>query len=323
MMTVLVTGATGFLGGYVVDEFMTNGYRVIAAGRDQKKLRALKTKGVQTFRGDLSSLSKITEPIDIVVHAAARSTVWGSWKVFYSDNVLGTQSVVDFCRRKKIKRLVFVSSPSVYSSAGDRLHITESAVDPHNRLNNYIRSKIAAERVVRDASTEIKTVILRPRGIIGVGDTSIVPRLLAANASFGIPLFNGGSNIVDLTCVENVALACRLAAESPNAVGKTYNITNGEPRKFKDIVRQLFDGLGVEPRFRYRNVRVVYGVAMIVEGMYRLLRIKAEPPITRYTVCTLGYSQTLNISRAKRDLGYKPKIGLDKGIQQYVAANKT
>lgn len=322
MKTVLVTGATGFLGEYIAQEFSKKGYRVIAAGRNKQKLSKFRKAGILTFAGDLANLGKVSDKIDIVVHAAARSTVWGFWKDFYADNVQGTQHVVDFCRAIGVKRLVFVSSPSVYSRTGDRLKIKEPEVDKRNNLNNYIRSKIAAEQVVMSCARDIEVVILRPRGIIGVGDTSIVPRLLAANASFGIPLFRDGTNKVDLTCVENVALACRLAAESPRAVGKTYNITNGEPRPFKAIVKQLFEGLGITPRFRHRNVHVVYRVAVIIELIYRLLRITKEPPITRYTVCTLGYSQTLDISRAKRDLGYVPKVSLDTGIHQYVAANK-
>jgi nucleoside-diphosphate-sugar epimerase len=320
---VLITGATGFLGGYVVDEFRRNGYHVIAAGRNKEKLGKLKRERVDLWQGDLSDLSGFTKSVNVVVHVAALSTIWGSWNDFYENNVIGTQNVIDFCTKNKVKRLIFISSPSIYSSKGDRLNIKESDYNPKNNLNDYIKTKILAEGLVSEANSKtLQTTILRPRGLIGIGDTSIVPRLIKANNSVGLPLFNEGRNLVDMTCVENVAYATRLAAESKPASGQTYNITNGEPRQFKAIVEKLFRGLGQQPRYRYPNLQALYLLASLTERVYKLLRIYREPPITRYTVCTLGYSQTLDISKAKRELGYTPILSLDEGIKKYATAYK-
>ncbi len=336
MTTVLLTGATGFLGEYLVREFLEQDNQVIAIGRNAEKLTALhriadatdRSTQLHTIRTSLDDLLTAELPesagdIDVVVHAAALSTIWGRWADFYRANVMGTEQVLAFCRRYKVGKLVFVSSPSVYSGRGDRLNLKEDQFDPNNRLNNYIRSKIQAEAVVQAAS-DIDSIIIRPRGLIGVGDTSIVPRLLQANRTFGLPLFRGGANLVDMTCVENVALAIRLAVntllvEKPHQA--VYNITNGEPRPFKQITDQLFDGLSITPRYKPRNVTVFFGIASVLELGYRLFRIQKEPPITRYTVCTLGFSQTLDISAAQADLGYQPRASLDEGIKAYVKAN--
>lgn len=323
MKWVLITGATGFLGGYVVDEFHRNGYHIIAAGRNKERLGKLKRERVDLWQGDLSDLSGFTKSVDVVVHVAALSTIWGYWNDFYEDNVTGTQNVIDFCIRDKVKRLVFISSPSVYSGQGDRLKIKESDYDPKNNLNDYIKTKILAEGLVREANSKtLQTTILRPRGLIGIGDTSIIPRLIKANDSIGLPLFNDGHNLVDMTCVENAAYATRLAAESKSASGQTYNITNGEPRQFGAIIEKLLHELGQQPRFRRPNLKRLYLLASLVERVYKLLRIHHEPPITRYTVCTLGYSQTLDISKAKRELGYTPILSLDEGIKRYATAYK-
>lgn len=320
---VLITGATGFLGGYVVDEFYQYGYHIIATGRNTRILNKLKKPRVTAWRGDLADLAKLKKRADVVVHVAARSTIWGAWRHFYADNVLGTQHVIEFCRQNNVRRLIFISSPSIYSGRGDKLNIRENDFDSDNRLNNYIKSKIEAEKYINQAqSKNLEIVILRPRGIIGVGDTSIAPRLLKANRTFGIPLFRDGKNLVDLTCVENVALASRLAAESPKAVGNTYNITNDEPKQIQAVFDELFAAVDTKPRYRRRNTTLFYSLASIIETTYRLLRITKEPPLTRYTVATLGYSQTLNISKAKQDLGYKPGITLSKGIEQYAKAYK-
>jgi len=324
MKKVLITGATGFLGKYTVKEFSRHGYTVLATGRNKQNLAKLENKNVRTITCSLEKLPKLNQRVDIVVHVAALSTIWGSWHDFYENNVVGTENVIDFCVRNKVKRLIFISSPSVYSGQGDRLKIMESDYDPENNLNYYIKSKLLAEKLVRKANTKtLQTVIIRPRGLIGVGDTSIVPRLIKANDSFGLPLFNDGHNLVDMTCVENVAYAVRLAAETKSASGQTYNISNGEPRQFRAIVEKLFLELGRQPHYKRPNLKTMYLLASLMERVYKLLHIYREPPLTRYTVCTLGYSQTLDISKAKRELGYSPILSLNEGIKKYAAAYKT
>lgn len=320
MKRVLITGATGFLGRYAVDEFLRAGYQVVAVGRNADKLQHLQAKRVRTVQADLAELSRLSEPVDYVIHAAALSTIWGKWGEFYDSNVVGTQYVIDFCMANQVKKLIYVSSPSIYSGRADRLDITEDDYDPANSLNDYIRSKIMAEKLVRSAYEQgLRTVIIRPRGLFGVGDTSLVPRLLRANQTIGLPLFNGGRNLVDVTCVENVALALRLAVERDQANGNVYNITNGEPREFRAILEALFAGLHLRPRYLHVSLPVMYNAARATERAYKLLRLAAEPPLTKYAICTLGYSQTLDISRAIRDIGYASVMTLDDGIKKYAS----
>jgi dTDP-4-dehydrorhamnose 3,5-epimerase len=323
MKKVLVTGATGFLGGYVVEELRNNGYEVVAQGRKQEVLNELKKKyKIKTIKCDINNLDGMKLKVDYVIHAAALSTVWGRWDDFYNSNVKGTESVVNFCKNNKVKRLVYVSSPSIYSAKKDRFDIKENEVDTSNNLNYYIKSKIMAERIITELEDTLEWVIIRPRGLFGVGDTSIIPRLINANNKIGVPLFNNGKNIVDITCVENVALSLRLALESPKSNGNIYNITNGEPTEFKQILDSVFLNLNQEVHYRNMNVKVMYAVASVIEVFYKLFRIYKEPMITRYNIVTLGYSQTLNIDKAKADLNYIPKITLNEGILKYAEYEK-
>lgn len=318
-MRVLTTGATGFLGKYLVEELKNNGYEVIAQGRNENRLNTLKEAyGIETLCTDLSEIAATQLNVDYVIHAAALSTVWGKWEDFYNSNVTGTKNVIEFCKKNNVKKLVYVSSPSVYTEKKDKLDIHEKDVDKSNKLNFYIRTKIMAEDLVNEAYKEgLETVIIRPRGLFGIGDTSIIPRLIKANRTIGIPLLNGGKNVVDITCVENVALALRLAIESDCDAGKTYNISNGEPTEFKKILESLFTKIGEEPRYRKLPLGLLLFLATFLEGVYKLFRIYKEPSITRYTVMTLGYSQTLNIESAKKDLNYKPVMTLEEGIIKY------
>ena len=319
MSKVLITGATGFLGKYVIEELLLNKYEVVAQGRNKNRLYELKEKyKIDILECDLNVIHTKKLNVDYVIHAAALSTVWGKWEDFYNSNVVGTINVVKFCKKNKVKRLVYVSSPSIYTEKKDRFNINEEDYNENNSLNYYIKSKILAEKVINDAYNEgLKTVIIRPRGLFGIGDTSIIPRLIKANRTIGIPLFNDGSNVVDITCVENVALALRLSLESKKALGKVYNITNGEPTKFKEILEKLFLEIGEEANYRKLPLCVVYFLSTCLEFFYKIFRIYKEPSITKYTVLTLGYSQTLNIDRAKKDLRYKPKMTLEDGIKKY------
>lgn len=319
MKRVLVTGATGFLGKYLVEELTNNGYEVVAQGRKENILNNLKEQyKVNILKCSLNEIKNIDMNIDCVIHAAALSTVWGKWQDFYDSNVLGTENVIKFCLKNNVRRLIYVSSPSVYSAKFDRFNIKEEDFDKNNKLNFYIKSKILAEDLINKIDNQkLETVIIRPRGLFGIGDTSLVPRLINANSKIGIPLFNDGKNVVDITCVENVAYSLRLAMEKEEANGNIYNITNGDPTEFKNILDKLFTELEERANYRKMNINLMYFVASVIELFYKLFRIYKEPMITKYTIATLGYSQSLNIEKAKKDLDYNPKITLEEGIKKY------
>lgn len=313
---VLVTGASGFLGGYVVPELRRHGHEVFAAGRDATALARVADDEHRVL-GDLASLRTRDLPVDTVIHCAALSTPWGRWKDFHEANVAGTGHVVEFARRNRVRRVVHVSSPSVYAAGRDRLGIREADVDRTNRMNGYIRSKIAAEDLLLealDAGTIGELIILRPRGLIGVGDPSLVPRLLDVHARTGVPLFGGGENLIDVTAVENAAAALRLAVTRGDAAGGVYNISNGDPRRFRDLLTMLLTLMGERPRFRAMDRRVAWALAAALEGVCSALPSRPEPPLTRYTLSTIAYSQTLDITRATTELDYRPDVSLDEAL---------
>ena len=325
-MKVLVTGATGFLGEYIVKELSEKGYKVIAFGRNEEKGRDLSRRYIHTsfIKGNfenIDDLKNIDENIDYIVHAGGLSTVWGKWKDFYNSNVKGTENIIRFCKESDIKKLVFISSPSIYAKPKDGFLIKEEEAPSENRLNFYIRSKILAESRIKEISN-MPWVIIRPRGLFGVGDTSIIPRLLRLNSKIGIPLFSDGSQMIDITCVENVALSIRLALEKKESVGNIYNITNDEPMQFKEILELFFDEMGIKGRYIRLNYSVIKFIVNLIEKLYSFFKIGGEPPLTLYTLYLLKYSQTLSVEKAKKDLGYKPEITIREGIRNYVRYNR-
>ncbi|EGJ28176.1 NAD-dependent epimerase/dehydratase family protein [Streptococcus porcinus] len=323
---VLITGATGFLGSYLIDECLKRNYQVLAMGRNVAKGQALERENVTFIEGDITKVVDLEKvfayPITKIIHAAALSTVWGEWDAFYRSNVLGTKNILHYAQKKQVSRLVYVSSPSIYASAKDQLRVTEDAAPKQNELNNYIKSKLMSEQLFKDYPN-LPYVIIRPRGIFGVGDSSIIPRLLEINKTIGIPLLNGGQNQIDLTCAENVAYAIGLMLENPLAIHQVYNITNDQPMVFKDLVSYFFKQLGQPVHFRKIPAQPVYGAAAFLEWLYKGLKLKGEPRMTLYTYYLVRYSQTLSVEKAKGELGYAPIMTLEEGIDNYVKNQKS
>ncbi|MDO5089542.1 MAG: NAD(P)-dependent oxidoreductase [Leptotrichiaceae bacterium] len=325
-MKILVTGATGFFGKYIINELTEHNYNIIAFGRNEEIGKNLEkeNKKVVFFKGDFTDKEKLNEAaknVSGIVHAGGLSTVWGKWQDFYNINVKGTENILNICRENNIRKLVFISSPSIYAGPEDQLNIKEEEAPDENNLNFYIKSKIEAERRIKEYS-DVPSVILRPRGLFGIGDTSVIPRLLRLNGTTGIPVFGDGRQYVDVTCVENAALAVRLALERPNAAGQVYNITNDEPMMFKDILGLFFKETGIKGKFVKRNYFSALFFTNLIEKFYLLTGTDKEPPFTKYTLYLMKYSQTLCIEKAKKELEYKPKITVSEGVKKYVEYNK-
>lgn len=322
MVKVMVTGATGFLGSYILKE-LSGKYDIISVGRNDEKLAELQKeyKTMECIKAELSDIKQVINipKADIVVHSAALSTVWGRKREFVKNNITATENIIKYCVQKKVKKLVYISTPSVYSEKRDRFDVKEDEYNKNNKLNYYIETKIAAEKVVSDAkSPDLEVVIIRPKGLIGAGDTSILPRIIQANKKMGIPVFEGREDIlVDMTSVENAAYSILLCIEKKGISGEVFNITNGEPAHQKKLLGYVAESLGLEFRYKKLSFGRIYAIAQLLEYIYRLFRIKKEPLLTRYTVCTLAFSQTISIEKARRILGYKPRITLKEEIKRF------
>lgn len=320
---VLVTGAYGLLGSHTVRELIENGYHVRAFGRDAVKLRKLadeyESGRIDVFCGDFCNaeeIEKACEGMDYVVHCGALLKGWGRRSEYIRTNVDGTRNVLDACAKHSVKRLVHTSSPSAHALRNS-LCITEEDQNWNNRLNYYIESKLIAEKLVR-GQARVPYSMIRPRGITGIGDKNMLPVLINVNRQIGIPLFQKGKVLVDLVCAENAALALRLCMEKEEALGQAYNITNGEPKLVTELAEEMFTALGTKARYIRLPFMPVYAAAGILEAVWKLLRIYDKaPPLTRMNVCTLGRSQIFSIEKARKELGYEPKVSLSEMIRKY------
>ena len=306
----LVTGATGGLGLALTQALLHAGYVVRATGRNAAAIDRLRAMGAEALAGDLFTLGPhaVCKDIDAVFHAAALSSPWGPDADFQRANVDLTRDLLAAAQRAGVGSFVFVSSPSVYARWIDQTGLTEKTPWPDRPLNAYSRTKGEAERLVLAADTpDFRTVAIRPRAIIGPDDAVLLPRILRLVKRGRFPQFRDGRALVELTDVRDAARALILADVRREAVGgQAINITGGAALPIRDLIRRLGQALGVEVSTVSIPLPLGQALAVGADALCRLLPGRPEPVLTPYTLSTLAWSQTFDLSKARRLLGYEP-----------------
>jgi nucleoside-diphosphate-sugar epimerase len=337
-MHALVTGGGGFLGRYIVEALMARGHRVRSFGRGDYP--ALEGQGVEVVRGDIrdnQALARACAGIDCVFHAAALPGIGMNREAYRSVNQLGTEMLLANCRRHGVSRFVYTSSPSVVFAGRDQCGVDESA--PYDfawmRANRafYSESKACAEQAVLAASGDaLRTCALRPHLIWGPGDTHLIPRLIARAQSGRLRQVGDGTNLVDITYVENAAEAHLLAADAlgrdntatgaaapsdwSSPAGKAYFVSQGEPVNCWRWIDELLALAGLPPVRKSLSFRMSRRLGAVCEAIYRVLPLGGEPPMTRFLTAQLATSHWFDIGAARRDLGYQPNVPTAEGMRR-------
>lgn len=322
-MKVLVTGATGFIGSHIVDRLLARGQEVRAFARNPEKAAAVLPAGVETVYGDVrdaASLRQAAERVDCVIHAAARVTDWGPWSAFEAETVRGTEHALEAAIAAGVSRFVLVSTVSVYDSAAVRSgNVTEDAPYTRDRSagNRYGYAKMLAERAAFDAHRRGSLVVsaIRPAWVYGTRDRSLLPRMLEFLRSPMAAWVRGYDPLVGLVYVTDVAEACVLAATTPIAAGRAYNISADRPYKLKEFAALVATAAGIKPPSRSVPYSLALTAALLSEGLARLIRAKEPPSLTRQALALLLEGNPYDISRAKNDLGWEPTVGMDDGVR--------
>ncbi len=320
-MTALVTGGGGFLGSAIVRLLLARGQRVrIAARGDYPAL------GVEQVRGDLAApgvAERAVAGCGVVYHVAAKAGVGGRLGEYRRANVEATRRLLAACRAAGVRRFVYTSSPSVVFDGTDMEGVDESVPYPRHHEAFYPQTKAVAERMVLAANgPTLATVSLRPHLIWGPGDNHLVPRILERSRAGRLRRIGKGT--VDATYIDNAADAHLLAGErldigSPVA-GKAYFIANGEPIPTWDLVDRILAAAGLPPVRRSVDPRLAYAAGWVLEAVYAVLWPHAEPPMTRFVARELATSHWFDLSAARRDLGYVPRVSVEEGLRRLEAS---
>ncbi|MDX8540795.1 NAD(P)-dependent oxidoreductase [Mesorhizobium sp. M4B.F.Ca.ET.215.01.1.1] len=322
-MAVLVTGASGFLGSHVLARLAASGTLALGLGRDAACCAALEAAGHRIIRHDLSRpLESALDPrlgrVERIIHCAALSAPFGRLADFEAANVTATKNLLDFAARQGVSRFVHISSPSVCFAFRDQLGLTEDAALP-DPVNHYARTKREAERLVL-AAPAIHPVVLRPRGIYGAGDRALLPRLIKAAKNRPLPVFRDGRARIDLTHVDDVVDAVMVAlAAPPEAEGEVFNVSGGEPLPVRRIADEACARAGITARWRRMPLWPAMLAAGAMEAVALALPGRPEPPVTRYGLGLFAYAQSLDLAKARRLLGWAPKIPFAQGLDRTFA----
>lgn len=322
---VLITGATSGLGLNLCLSLLNQGQEVVASGRNLKVGFFLKGKGARFVAADLENpedVHHLCDGVATVFHCGAKSSAWGYFDDFYKANVKGTQHVIEGCLKHNVDRLVYVSTPSLYFDYMHKTNISETDPLPSRFVNNYATTKWIAEQAVLKAHEErqLPAIIIRPRAIFGPHDHNIIPRLLKAAPNGRVPIIGNGSQLTDVTYVDNVVHSLLLCANAADTyLGRIYNVTNGTPLPLISLLEKVWDALSLPFQPRFIPYPVAYSMAWLLEKKAALYPEIQEPRLTCYGIGAMRYTQTLDITAIQEDLGYKPLVSIDDGLERYAA----
>lgn len=321
-MKIIITGATGFVGRNLTEGLFGDGFQIVATGRSTTVGEELQKQGIEFKNADIldpDRLNSVFSPADCVIHGAAKAGPWGRYRDFYDVNVVGTRNVVNACKRQNIKKIIFISTPSIYYTGKDRYNISEGDPLPRKQRTNYAKTKLMTENELTALQREgYKVMIFRPRAVYGPYDNTFIPRILRLAEGKQMPVINNGRALTDITYVDNFVDAVRKGLTAPDtAWNEVYNISNGDPISVGDWFSQVLDIF--DRPFRPKNIPEPAAKVMggIMEFISYLPFVKKEPPMTRFTVGYMATSMTMSIDRAREKLGYSPRVGNREGFEKY------
>lgn len=315
-MEILVTGATGFLARYLVPAVQQRGDTVRALVLPSEDATWLRERDVAVYLGDVRQAGTLTEPMrdaEAVVHMAALMATWAPMQVHHAVHVTGTENVCRAALASGVRRLVHLSSAITYTPSGGRPIEEDFPQEPLHEPHAV--TKAEGDKLVQRmiAQNDLPAVIIRPEAMFGPNDRINFRRLAdRLRAGKGI-IIGSGRNAVPFVYVADVVQGLLLALEHPRAVGQAYNITNDQRMTEEEFLRAIAKEVGGKmPRIRV-PYRAMYGAATVAELIATLTR--REPLVTRHGVQMFGSHNPLSIEKARRELGYEPRVSLRDGIR--------
>jgi nucleoside-diphosphate-sugar epimerase len=269
--------------------------------------------------GDLESEQMMREGAsgaDVAFHAAAKVEDWGDPEEFERLNVRGTENVIAACRAAGVRRLVHVGTEAALMAGTPLVDVDEEAPLRPDSPALYPSSKAKAEQRVRAANGDgLETVVVRPRFVWGRGDTSLLPAIVEMVRSGRFRWVGGGRHLTATTHIDNTVEGLWLAATRGPA-GGVWFVTDGEPVEFREFLTALVGTQGVEIPDKSVPAPVANGAALASEWLWRRLRRPGTPPLTRFAVWVSSQECTIDISRAERELGYRPVRTREEGLTE-------
>ncbi len=317
MKKVLITGATGFIGGNLVLGNLAKGNRVRAMvlPGDAGAL-SLKGRGVEVVQGDVrdfESVKKAVDGMEIVFHCAAVVTDWAPKSLFQEVTVKGAENMCRAASAAGVSRFVDISTCDVFGIIEDKVMDESFPLSPWQEP--YPDYKIKSEKIMWRYHREqgLPVTMVYPCWAFGEGDQTFVP-LLADSIIKKELIFWRRDALVWPTYIDNLVDLLLLISEDPRAVGNGYLVHDGESTTLQEFCAEIARALGVPPITTHIPYSLAYAASWIMELLWKGFGIKKRPLLTTYTVKNLGSRFRFSIAKAQRELGWKPKISYKEGM---------
>lgn len=316
----LVTGGGGFLGKAIVRQLRHRNDEVFSFSRkNHPELVALDATQINGDLCDPEAVENACRDMDIVFHTAAKAGVWGDDQEYYRTNVTGTDNIIAACKKHHVRRLIFTSSASVIYTGKNMTGRDESLPYPRRYMTHYPKTKAMAEqKVICAADKKLLTLVLRPHLIWGPEDNHLVPRII--ERADRLAIVGNGKNIADTIYIDNAAEAHIMAAdkllENPGISGKVYFISQDDRIPVWEMINRILAAAGYKPVTRRIPAALAWLAGALLELIYKTANIQDEPRMTRFVAKELSTSHWYDISAAKRDLGFSPRVSTDEGLKR-------
>lgn len=315
---LFVTGGSGYVGHNLIRHFTAQGVQVVALTRSADARRVVQELGAQPFDGDLFSpeLSMAMAGCQALVHTAADTDHGLPTPAQYRTNVEGTRLVLEAARQAGIHRVVHLSTESVLLDGRPLVHANEDHPYPKRSAGGYSASKKVAESIALSASREnFDVMVVRPRFVWGRDDSTALPQLLTAVDQGQFAWMDGGHYRTSTTHIANLihGIERTLIAGAP---GEAYFITDSDTVEFRSFISELISSQGRPLPTKEVPGWLVSGVATVSAWIAHLSGGRWTPPVTRQALATSAVEVTLDIGKARRDLGYAPPISRAEGLAE-------
>ncbi|WP_146364433.1 NAD-dependent epimerase/dehydratase family protein [Arthrobacter yangruifuii] len=316
---VLVTGASGLLGGAVADLLEAKGHKVRTF---QRRPGIPGRDSVAGSVADPAAAARAVDGMDAVIHLAAKVSFTGEWQEFEETNILGTQVLLRAARAAGVRDVVFVSSPSVAHFGEPIAGSGAGTADPARARGFYAASKAEAELLaLGQNSPDFRVAAIRPHIVWGPGDTQLVERVIDRARSGRLPLLDAGAALIDTTYIDNAGAAIVRGLERMDAAaGRALVVTNGQPRPVGELIAGICAAAGVAAPGWSVPGKVARGAGSLIERVWlkagRRGLVHDEPPMTRFLAEQLSTSHWFDQRETREVLDWTPEVSIEEGMSR-------
>jgi nucleoside-diphosphate-sugar epimerase len=314
-MRIFVTGASGFVGGAATRKFVADGHDVTAMSRSERSDEAIRAMGAAPVRCDLESVRAVDiAGAEAVLHCAAFVEQWGPADAWRRFNVDGTARMLAAGREAGAGRFIHIGTEAALFRGQHLRGVDETYPLAPNSPYPYSATKAQAERLVRAANAPgFTTISLRPRFIWGPGDTTLLPVIEKMAREGKFMWVNGGRSKTSSTHIANLVHAIELALTQGRG-GEAYFVLDDGARPMREMISGMAASRGVTLPDKSVPGWIADTLGAVSEGLWTLLPLKGEPPITRFSAMILSRDAILNDDKARAELGYRPVISVADGM---------